>query len=201
MAVQDFNLCGCDCMVSRSGYTGEDGFEISVAADQVVFLTEQLLRQESVALTGLGARDSLRMEAGLCLYGQDMDSTITPVEAGLTWAISPIRRPGRERQGGFPGAGKILDQITNGADKKLVGLIPEGRAPIRHGVTISDNHQKPCGEITSGGFSPSLGRPISMGYVPTSLAVAGCSLFAEVRGKQLPVTVTEFPFVPHRYHR
>ena len=201
MDVRDIEICGCQCIVSRSGYSGEDGFEISVPSEQVVYLTEQLQSHESIALTGLGARDSLRMEAGLCLYGQDMDTDITPIEAGLKWAISPARRSQGSRAGGFPGSDIVLQQIDNGATKKLVGLQPEGRAPMRHGTQLTNANGDTIGVITSGGFSPTLGKPISMGYVNIEHISAGTSLFASIRGKSLPLTVASLPFVPHQYFR
>ena len=176
MQVRDFKLCGTECMVSRSGYTGEDGFEFSLNADRALALCQQLLAHESVELAGLGARDSLRMEAGLCLYGQDMNPQVTPIQAGLHWAISPARRRGGPREGGFPGAEIILEQMAGGAAKKLVGLMPEGRAPMRQGTRLFDETQRPVGEITSGGFSPSLQRPISMGFVAQGANAPGTTL-------------------------
>ncbi len=201
MDVRDMALHGCDCIVSRSGYTGEDGFEISLLAQQSVNLAEQFIAHTEVDLVGLGARDSLRLEAGLCLYGQDMNADITPVEAGLSWAISRPRRLDGNRPGGFPGADQILGQLVNGADKKLVGLLPEGRAPMRSGTLLFDSSQNQTGVITSGGFSPTLGRPISMGYVAKNLSEPGTQLLAEVRSKQLPLTVAPLPFVKHQYFR
>lgn len=201
MDVQDLELAGFPCIVSRSGYSGEDGFEISLAAEHAPSLSKAFLSHDSVNLAGLGARDSLRMEAGLCLYGQDLDSETTPIEAGLKWAISPPRRAGGAREGGFPGADIILDQIVHGTKRKLVGLLPEGRAPMRTGTQLFDQDSNPVGSITSGGFSPSLGHPISMGYVNTALSAAGTFLQAEVRGKLLPVSVATLPFVSHRYAR
>jgi aminomethyltransferase len=201
MQVSEMNLFGCECIVSRSGYTGEDGFEISVSASQATSLAESLLSHPEVELIGLGARDSLRLEAGLCLYGQDMDTSSTPIEAGLKWAISPARRNSGARNGGFPGAARILDQLDNGADRKLVGLLPQGRAPMRTGTRLFDQDQNEAGIITSGGFSPSLGHPVSMGYVDAKLTAPGTSLQAEVRSKLLPVSVTKLPFVAHRYYR
>lgn len=201
MDVQDLELEGFPCMVSRSGYSGEDGFEISLAAEHAPSLAKAFLSHESVDLAGLGARDSLRMEAGLCLYGQDLDPETTPIEAGLKWAISPPRRAGGAREGGFPGADIILDQIVQGPKRKLVGLLPGGRAPMRTGTQLFDQDSNPVGSITSGGFSPSLGHPISMGYVNTHLSTAGTLLQAQVRGKLLPVSVATLPFVSHRYAR
>lgn len=201
MDVFDLELAGVSSMVSRSGYSGEDGFEISVRAEQALELASALLGHDSTSLAGLGARDSLRMEAGLCLYGQDLNSETTPVEAGLKWAISPARRIGGDRQGGFPGAKIVLDQLQNGTKKLLVGLLPEGRAPMRSGTLVFDHNDKKVGEITSGGFSPSLGHPISMGYVSIDKSTPGTQLLAEVRSKRLPVSVATLPFVSHRYVR
>lgn len=201
MDVFDLELAGVSSMVSRSGYSGEDGFEISVRAEQALELASALLGHDSTALAGLGARDSLRMEAGLCLYGQDLNSETTPVEAGLKWAISPSRRTSGDRQGGFPGAKIVLDQLQNGAEKLLVGLLPEGRAPMRSGTVLFDHNDQQVGEITSGGFSPSLGHPVSMGYVSVDKSAPGTQLLAEVRNKRLPVSVATLPFVSHRYVR
>ena len=150
---------------------------------------------------GLGARDSLRLEAGLCLYGQDLDSTTTPVEAGLTWALSPARRPGGARAGGFPGAERIMNQLEHGCDRQLVGLLPEGRAPMRAGTALFDEGGESVGVITSGGFGPSLERPVSMGYVASDRAAPGNRLTGEVRGKQLPLETAPLPFVERRYVR
>lgn len=201
MDVIDLSICDADCIASRSGYTGEDGFEISVHGDHAETVANNLLTDHRVISIGLGARDSLRMEAGLCLYGQDLSDTITPVEAGLKWALSPVRRSGGERAGGFPGDSLILDQLSKGTGKRLVGLLPEGKAPVRNGAALADAEGRNIGIVTSGGFSPSLERPISMGYVATELASPGTALQAEVRGKLLPVSVTTLPFVPHQYYR
>ncbi|SLN15506.1 Aminomethyltransferase [Pseudoruegeria aquimaris] len=192
-----------DLWISRSGYTGEDGYEISVADDQAVAFARALLALEGVAPIGLGARDSLRLEAGLCLYGNDIDTTTSPVEAALEWAIQKIRRTGGERAGGFPGAERILAELDNGAARRRVGLLPEGRAPMRAGTKLfaDEAADTPIGEITSGAFGPSIGRPMSMGYVPTELAAEGTRLFAEVRGKRLPATVSAMPFRPSTYKR
>jgi aminomethyltransferase len=203
MDVRTIALLGQPCTVSRSGYTGEDGFEISVPADTAEALCEALLRNPAAAPVGLGARDSLRLEAGLCLYGADLDETTTPVEAALEWTIPKVRRAGGERAGGFPGAEAILEQLVKGAARRRVGLKPEGRAPVRHGATLyrSENDTAPVGVVTSGGFGPSLNAPISMGYVSRDAAMPGARLFAEVRGKRLPITVSTLPFVPTRYKR
>jgi aminomethyltransferase len=196
-------LLGEPCLVSRSGYTGEDGFEISVPAAAAESLCEALLRDPAVAPIGLGARDSLRLEAGLCLYGSDLDATTTPVEAALEWTIPNVRRAGGARAGGFPGAATILAQLASCTARRRVGLKPEGRAPVRHGASLfaGENDTAPAGMVTSGGFGPTLNAPIAMGYVAREAAAAGTRLFAEVRGKRLPVTVSALPFVPTRYKR
>lgn len=192
-----------DSVASRSGYTGEDGYEISVAADRASELAERLLADPAVEWIGLGARDSLRLEAGLCLYGYDLDPETTPVEAALTWAIQKVRRKGGAREGGFPGAERILEELENGASRLRVGLKPEGRAPVRHGAPLfaGQSDAAPIGSVTSGGFGPTVSAPIAMGYVARDHAGTGTALFAEVRGKRLPVTVTELPFIKPSYKR
>ena len=194
---------GAELWISRSGYTGEDGYEISVPEDRAVELAQALLLQPEVEAIGLGARDSLRLEAGLCLYGHDVDEGTTPVEGALTWAIQKVRRRDGARDGGFPGAHRILDQLATGAGRKRVGLKPEGRSPMREGVEIFANEDavEPIGRITSGGFGPTVGGPIAMGYVPTDHAEEGTVLFAELRGKRLPVAVAALPFVPANFKR
>lgn len=189
--------------VSRSGYTGEDGYEISVPQAEAERLARHLLAQEAVAPVGLGARDSLRLEAGLCLYGQDIDQSTSPVEAGLAWSIGKARRAGGARPGGFPGAKRILDEIGNGVARCRVGLLPEGRAPMRAGTRLysTPEAETQIGDVTSGAFGPSLGAPLSMGYVAASHAFAGTQLFGELRGKRLPVRVVDLPFVPAGYKR
>lgn len=203
MDVGALDLLGAPCIVSRSGYTGEDGFEISLPADRAADVAETLLQDPSVALIGLGARDSLRLEAGLCLYGSDLDPATTPVEADLTWAIQPVRRRGGARAGGFPGADVILDQIATGAPRRRTGFLPQGRTPVRSGALLftAKDAAEPVGAVTSGGFAPSLDRPVAMGYVPSALSVVGTVLFAEVRQQRLPVTATALPFVPSRFKR
>lgn len=181
--------------VSRSGYTGEDGFEISLPASQAEAFARILLSDPIVKPVGLGARDSLRLEAGLCLHGHDIDATTSPIEAGLGWAISPRRR----LEGGFPGSDRIRLQIDHGPPRRRIGLALEGRQPAREGVEIATPAGLPLGHITSGGFSPTLGRPIAMGYVAADHASEGTPLMAHVRGKFLPAKVTRLPFVPHRY--
>jgi aminomethyltransferase len=194
---------GIDCFVSRSGYTGEDGFEISVPADQAERLAKTLLADGDVLPIGLGARDSLRLEAGLCLYGHDIDTTTTPVEGALEWSIQKSRRSGGARAGGFPGADRILAQLENGAPRRRVGLRPEGRAPVREGAALfaDETSTERIGTVTSGGFGPSLNAPVAMGYLPSSLAVLGGLVFAELRGARLPLRIAAMPFVPNTYKR
>lgn len=203
MDVAELTLNGAPCIVSRSGYTGEDGYEISVAADRAEALARALLEMEEVAPIGLGARDSLRLEAGLCLHGNDIDTTTTPVEADLTWAIQKARRTGGAREGGFPGADAVLGELIDGATRKRVGLLPDGRAPMRSGVPIyaSETGGDPIGEVTSGAFGPTLQTPVAMGYVAVRYAESGTGLFGELRGKRLPLTVTDMPFRPSNYKR
>ena len=203
MQVAHVTIAAIDCIVSRSGYTGEDGFEISVPAGQAEALARRLLAHEAVAPVGLGARDSLRLEAGLCLYGHDIDETTSPVEAGLSWAIQKVRRRGGAREGGFPGAARILAELEDGPARRRVGLLPEGRAPMREGTELYDDAEAgaPVGRVTSGGFGPSVGKPVAMGYVPAGLSAPGTQLFGEVRGRRLPVQVAALPFVPARFRR
>ena len=194
---------GIDCFVSRSGYTGEDGFEISVPAEQAEALAKALLASGDVLPIGLGARDSLRLEAGLCLYGHDIDTTTTPVEGALEWSIQKSRRHGGVRAGGFPGAGKILSQLEQGAPRRRVGLRPDGRAPIREGAPLFPDaaSSEPIGAVTSGGFGPSLNAPVAMGYLPSAHAASGGLVFAQLRGQRLPMRVAATPFVPNTYKR
>ncbi len=203
MDVADVELAGATCWVSRSGYTGEDGFEISVPNTMGPRLVRALLENPDVQPIGLGARDSLRLEAGLCLYGADIDETTSPVEAGLSWAIQKVRRSGGARQGGFPGAERILAELDDGPARKRVGLLPEGRAPMRAHTLLfaSEDAAEPLGEITSGAFGPTIEQPMSMGYVPASHAAPGTRLFAELRGKRLPVVVAPLPFHTPSYKR
>ena len=203
MDVATLTLDGADCWVSRSGYTGEDGYEISVPAADATRLARALLDHEAVEAIGLGARDSLRLEAGLCLYGHDIDTTTTPVEAGLNWAIQKVRREGGDRAGGFPGAAIVLRQLAHGAPRARVGLRPEGRAPMREGVALfaAETGGAPIGQITSGGFGPTVGGPVAMGYVPTDMAAPGTTLYGDLRGKRQPVTVTALPFTPANFKR
>lgn len=203
MDVETLPIAGAECWVSRSGYTGEDGFEISVPNAAAVDLVKSLLADARVEAIGLGARDSLRLEAGLCLYGQDLDSATTPIEGGLGWAISRARRADGARAGGFPGDAPILDQMAQGAARKRVGLQPEGRAPLRTGVILFDAEDggTEVGHVTSGGFGPSVNGPVSMGYVATGCAADGTALWGELRGKRVPVRVARLPFVPAGFKR
>src|SRR5580698_678101 len=185
---------GIDCFVSRSGYTGEDGFEISVPADQAERLARALLADSAVLPIGLGARDSLRLEAGLCLYGHDIDESVNPAEANLMWSVAKRRRADRD----FPGAGKFLDAA---AGKKRVGILPVGKAPAREHSAIADKSGRVIGEITSGGFGPSLNAPVAMGYVESAFAADGTEIDLIVRGKPMPARVAPMPFVAHRYRR
>jgi aminomethyltransferase len=196
-------VAGFDCFVSRSGYTGEDGFEISVPSDDAEQLAKLLLAEHDVMPIGLGARDSLRLEAGLCLHGHDIDGSTTPVEAALEWSIQKSRRAGGARAGGFLGAEIILSQLARGAERRRVGLKPEGRAPVREGAPLfgdADSEMR-IGTVTSGGFGPSLNAPVAMGYLPTTLANPGVQVFADVRGQRLPLRVVTTPFVPNTYKR
>jgi aminomethyltransferase len=203
MDVADLNLGGIAVWASRSGYTGEDGYEISVADAQAETLTRLLLSQDGVAPIGLGARDSLRLEAGLCLYGHDIDTATGPVEAALTWAVQKVRKTGGDRAGGFPGADVILPAFGQTPARKRVGLKPEGRAPMREGVEIFDTAEggEKVGMITSGGFGPSVQGPVAMGYVGAAQSAVGTKLWGEVRGKRLPVDVVALPFVAANFKR
>ena len=203
MDVRTVKVLGEACVVSRSGYTGEDGFEISVPADAAAALWDALLRDDAVAPTGLGARDTLRLEAGLCLYGADLAPDITPIEAALEWSIPAVRRAGGARAGAFPGADAILRQLAEGAPRRRIGLKPQGRAPVRGGAPLfRDAHDfAPAGKVTSGGFGVSLDAPIAMGYVTREAATPGQRLFAEVRGKRLDLVACELPFVAPHYKR
>ena len=195
LSIADMEVAGIPALVSRSGYSGEDGFEISLPAAEAEAVARKLLAEPEVEPAGLGARDSLRLEAGLCLYGHDLTPETTPVEAGLTWAIGKRRR----EEGGFPGADVVRRQLAEGPPRRRVGLKPEGRAPVREGAALTDAEGKTVGVVTSGGFGPTVGGPVAMGYVSAGLAETGTGLFAEVRGKQLPVTVAGLPFVQQRY--
>jgi aminomethyltransferase len=188
---------GSPCLVTRSGYTGEDGFEISLPAAGAEALAELLLAEPEVAPVGLGARDSLRLEAGFCLWGRDIDATTTPVEADLGWTIGKRRR----QEGGFSGAEIILRQLAEGPARRRVGIRPDGPAPARDGTAIVDAQGREIGRVTSGGFGPSVGGPIAMGYVETAQARLGTALALVVRGAARPARVAALPFVPHRYFR
>ncbi len=194
-------LLGVDCYVSRSGYTGEDGYEISVPADAAPMLARALLAEPEVEAIGLGARDSLRLEAGLCLYGHDMDARSTPIEVSLTWAISKARRADGARAGGFPGAERLFAQQREGVASKRVGLMPSERVPVREGALIVDADEQEIGRVTSGGFGPSLGGPLAMGYVQSAYTALETEVFALVRGKRVPMRVVRTPFVAQRYFR
>lgn len=192
---------GAECFVSRSGYTGEDGFEISLPGNSAEAFARRLLAFDEVAAIGLGARDSLRLEAGLCLYGHELSVETTPVEAGLSWAIAKVRRTGGNKCGGFPGAEIILAQLENGVERKRVGLLVDGKAPVREGAELVGDGDDVIGVVTSGGFSPSLEQPIAMAYIAASSAQLGDKLSAIVRGKERPVTLAAMPLVAQRYHR
>lgn len=201
MQFRPVTLLGQDCFVSRSGYTGEDGYEISVPVAGAEALARRLLAEPEVQPIGLGARDSLRLEAGLCLYGHDMDTATTPVEASLLWAISKVRRVDGERAGGFPGAEVVFAQQQQGVARKRVGLLPQERTPVREGAEIVDATGKTVGQVCSGGFGPTLGAPLAMGYVEVEHAALDTALFALVRGKQVALKVSKMPFVAQRYYR
>ncbi len=200
-----FDLAGAHgpirCFVPRSGYTGEDGYEIRVPAEHAVALAEALLAQPEVQPAGLGARDTLRLEAGLCLYGHDINETTSPVEAGLTWAIQKVRRPGGARAGGYPGAAAIEGHLGGGAPSKRVGLLGLARVPVRAGTALFDAHGHKLGTVTSGTLAPTVNQPIAMAYLPVDHALPQHEVYAEVRGKRLPMRVTPMPFTPHRYRR
>ncbi len=196
-----FDLGGIACFVTRSGYTGEDGFEISVPTEHAITLAELLLAQPEVKPAGLGARDTLRLEAGLCLYGHDIGETTSPVEAGLTWAIQKVRRPGGARAGGYPGAAAIEGHLAGAAPSRRVGLVGLERVPVREGTVLFDAHGHKLGTVTSGTLAPTVNQPIAMAYLPVDHAQPQHEVYAEVRGKRLPMRVTPMPFAPHRYKR
>jgi len=201
MQFASVRLLGVDCFVSRSGYTGEDGYEISVPNEQAEALARALLAEPEVAAIGLGARDSLRLEAGLCLYGHDMSTSTTPIEASLLWAMSKPRRADGARAGGFPGAEQIFAQQQNGVSSKRVGLLPQERVPVREGAEIVDADGNVIGIVSSGGFGPTLGAPVAMGYVQSSHVAVDSPVWAVVRGKRVAMKVAKTPFVPQRYYR
>ncbi len=201
MSGAECRIAGIDCFATRSGYTGEDGYEISVPAEQAVALTKALLALPEVKPAGLGARDTLRLEAGLCLYGHDIDANTTPVEAGLAWAIQKVRRSGGERHGHYPGATAIDAQLATGPSSRRVGLLGLERVPVREGASIVDAQGRTLGRVTSGTLAPSVDKPIAMAYLPANHALPEHEVWAEVRGKRQPMRVTPLPFTPHRYHR
>jgi aminomethyltransferase len=196
-----FKLAGADCYVTRSGYTGEDGFEISVAEESAVALARALLNLPEVKGAGLGARDTLRLEAGLCLYGHDIDTRTSPVHAGLSWAIQKVRRPGGERAGHYPGAAAIEGQLAHGVTHKRVGLVGLERVPVREATKLVDAKGHKLGAVTSGTIAPTVNKPIAMAYLSAEHALPQHEVYAEVRGSQVPMRVTPMPFVPHRYFR
>lgn len=202
MEIAILDWAGAELWVSRSGYTGEDGFEISIPNARALEFARALLADPRVAAIGLGARDSLRLEAGMPLYGQDMDADTSPVEAGLGWSIPKARRPGGARPGGFPGATGILMEIAEGPARRRIGLRPEGRAPIRPGVELfaAEDSERPIGRVASGGFGPSVGSPVATAILPSDIA-PGRTVWAELRGKRIPVTVSDLPFIEPRYKR
>ena len=203
MDVETLPIDGSECWISRSGYTGEDGFEISIPAEAAEPITRSILSNQNVEFIGLGARDSLRLEAGLCLYGHDIDQATTPVEASLTWAIQKARRSNGSRASGFIGSEIILKQLAGGTNKKRVGLLPQTRAPMREGVEIfgTETSKDAIGKITSGGYGPTVGYPIAMGYINSEYANSEDDLFGELRGKRVPVKVSNLPFVPLNFKR
>ena len=197
----NLNIDGAECFVSRSGYSGEDGYEISIANDDADRIARLLLAEPEVEAIGLGARDSLRLEVGLCLYGHDLDSNTTPIESSLLWALSKVRRAGGARAGGYPGAEIIHQQQAEGVSRKRIGLRGQGRMPVREGAELVDAEGHGIGIVTSGSFGPTLGSPVAMGYLETAYAAVDTEVFAMVRGKPLPMTVSKMPFVPQRYYR
>ena len=203
MDVETLTIDGAECWISRSGYTGEDGFEISIPAEAAEPITRSILSNQNVEFIGLGARDSLRLEAGLCLYGHDIDQATTPVEASLTWAIQKARRSNGSRASGFIGSEIILKQLAGGTNKKRVGFLPQTRAPMREGVEIfgTETSKEAIGKITSGGYGPTVGYPIAMGYINSEYANSEDDWFGELRGKRVPVKVSNLPFVPLNFKR
>jgi aminomethyltransferase len=197
MSAAEVSLAGARAFVTRSGYTGEDGFEISLVAEDAVAVAERLLTEPEVAPVGLGARDTLRLEAGLCLYGHDIDETTTPIEASLAWTIGKRRR----EEGGFAGAATVLRQLAEGPRRRRVGILPDGRAPAREGAAIVDPAGSALGRVTSGGFGPSVGGPVAIGYVDAAHAAEGTALALVVRDVPRPARVARLPFVPTRYYR
>ena len=201
MTAKQTMLNDIDCFITRSGYTGEDGYEISVSAKDAESLASSLLSSEEVEWVGLGARDSLRLEAGLSLYGHELDISHSPVESSLNWALSKARRLGGEREGNYLGSKVIMNQIENGSDTKVVGLIPEGRMPVRDGAIIQDENGNLVGYVTSGGFGPTLNKPISIARLETKFTNSHSKIFALVREKKIAVEIVKLPFVKHNYYR
>ena len=203
MDVETLLVSGVECWISRSGYTGEDGFEISIPAVDAEPVTRSILSNENVEFIGLGARDSLRLEAGLCLYGHDINQATTPVEASLTWAIQKVRRANGERAGGFIGSKIILNQLDEGTERKRVGFLPQTRAPMREGVEVfeTESSEDTIGKITSGGYGPTVGYPVAMGYIDSKYTHNKNNFFGELRGKRVPVKVSKIPFVPLNFKR
>ena len=201
MTAKQTMLNDIDCFITRSGYTGEDGYEISVSAKDAESLASSLLSSEEVEWVGLGARDSLRLEAGLSLYGHELDISHSPVESSLNWALSKARRLGGEREGNYLGSKVIMNQIENGSDTKVVGLIPEGRMPVRDGAIIQDENGNQVGYVTSGGFGPTLNQPISIARLETKFTNSQSKIFALVREKKIAVEIVKLPFVKHNYYR
>ncbi len=201
MSAASLSIDGAECFVSRSGYSGEDGYEISIPNDSADRIARLLLAEPEVEAIGLGARDSLRLEVGLCLYGHDLDSNTTPIESSLLWALSKSRRAGGERTGGYPGAEIIHRQQAEGVSRKRVGMRGQSRVPVREGAELVDAEGRAIGIVTSGSFGPTVGAPVAMGYVETAFAMVDSEVFAMVRGKPLAMTVAKMPFVPQRYYR
>ncbi|WP_419799244.1 MAG: glycine cleavage system aminomethyltransferase GcvT [Terasakiella sp.] len=197
METMEVDFLGATCRISRLGYTGEDGYEISIPQDEATRIAKILLEDENLAPVGLGARDSLRLEAGLCLYGNDIDATTSPVEAQLNWAMQKRRR----EEGGFPGADRILKELAEGATRKLVGIQPLGRAPARHGVEVVSMDGTSIGQVTSGGFGPTFEGPVALGYVASEFAAPDTEVQLSVRGKLLPAKIVKTPFVQQNYKR
>ncbi len=203
MDIETLSIAGAECWISRSGYTGEDGFEISIPSSAAEAITRSILSKQEVEFVGLGARDSLRLEAGLCLYGHDIDEETTPVEASLTWAIQKARRTNGERANGFLGDKIITQQLATGTYRKRVGFLPQTRAPMREGVEIyeTESSKEVIGKITSGGYGPTVGHPVAMGYINSEYVDSNDNLFGELRGKRVPVKIAKLPFVPLNFKR
>ena len=203
MDIETLSIAGVECWISRSGYTGEDGFEISIPSSAAEAITRSILSKQEVEFVGLGARDSLRLEAGLCLYGHDIDEETTPVEASLTWAIQKARRTNGERAKGFLGDEIITQQLDTGTYRKRVGFLPQTRAPMREGVEIyeTESSKEVIGKITSGGYGPTVGHPVAMGYINSEYVDSNDNLFGELRGKRVPVKIAKLPFVPLNFKR